>query len=486
MNFSDWLIITEATTESDLANAVNKVKAYLDEKSSAEIDMGMKELMELKNKDVVPNSELNAAKEKFKVHPDFATNIYRAVTVHNLVPLPLQSGGGYRGLDNQNNPEVDGKPNPFYKALGTDKFENWNKYKDAFIQFLWAQGVSPNSEKIAKNLKKYAKYANDFPFMKPIEGEKAENYPNTEALMNVQLKSGKVVSIADWMEDAGNLWKTLSDFIKENIQSKAKKDADIKREKKEEAQKEKVKAKEVAAEKVRAETPVISFKAVEELGKEIDVLLSNQKDEYKKNFLIVANEQIDKFIASSPKPRDYSEPAIKMKRDLRARYPLGAQLVVTKDDAFTRPPEDKLEKVAEQSWRNVSQIFFSRITGKLAPIVAKKAATTGKQANIKLIYSSANYGSLEARLKIQFADGSSFSVVHKMVAAISGARRGAMFSSGGGKRFYRFPTTFHNVILPNGESLKHPSAMSVYLAFAGLDKPPEIEKDEETEVNDLG
>ena len=35
-----------------------------------------------------------------------------------------------------------------------------------------------------------------------------------------------------------------------------------------------------------------------------------------------------------------------------------------------------------------------------------------------------------------------------------------------GKPFYRYPTTFHNVILPNGDKLRNPSESSVKKAFA--------------------
>ena len=489
MNFKQWYIINETTSESDLTKAIDKVKSYLDPSDDANsinrLNQGLAKLMELKGMDVVPNSELNAAKEQFKVQPYLGARFFSFITRHNLVPLPLHQGGGLDGLANKDNPVVNGKPNPFYQALGTPKFENWVKYNEALNLAVFGMEVGPTAEKAAKGLKKYAKYANDFPFMQPIEGEDRNNYPEREAITKVPLKSGKEIVIVDWMEDAGKLWKTLSDFIKEHIQHKAKKDADIKREKKEQDKQDKIQAKQAEQEKVRAATPPISFQAAEKMQKQIEALLQKQKEEYMADFLEVAHDQVDDFINSMPKTTDTSSQAYEREKHVRSANPIANRIVKSKPDgSYEQPSEADFQKAANESWRNVSGTFFYRITHKLTPIVMAKAAQTGQPANIQVINATTRYGTLEVMLKVTFSDNSSFIVNHKMVAAISSARRGAWFSTGGGKRFYRFPTTFHDVIMPDGKKMKLPSANSVYTDFANTKPPEAIESDEESEVQD--
>jgi hypothetical protein len=489
MNFKQWYAINETTSESDLTKAIDKVKSYLDPSADSkqidELDKGFNELIKLKDMDVVPNSELKKTRDKFSVQPTLAINVHRAISTHILVPLPYNMSGGLYGLHNKDNPTFNNKPNPFYQTLGTTKFENWNKYNEAFFTTLWSLSVQASSEKLAKQLKKYSKYANDFPYSKPLDQEKPENWPDTEALINIPLKSGKEVALADWMEDAGKLYKTLSDFIKDNIQHKTKKDADIKKEKKEQDKQEKIQAKKTEDEKVRAATPPISFQAAEKMQKQIEALLQKQKEEYMADFLEVAHDQVDDFINSMPKTTDTSSQAYERAKHVRSANPIANRIVKSKPDgSYEQPSEEDFQKAANESWRNVSSTFFYRITHKLTPIVMAKAAQTGQPANIQVINATTRYGTLEVMLKVTFSDNSSFIVNHKMVAAISSARRGAWFSTGGGKRFYRFPTTFHDVIMPDGKKMKLPSANSVYTDFAGTKPPEAIESDEETEVQD--
>lgn len=485
MNFKQWYIINETTSESDLTKAIDKVKSYLESKEINQLDQGFNELIKLKDMDVVPNSELKNARDKFSVQPTLAINIFRTISPHILLPLEFREGGGLHGLANKDNPTFNGRPNPFYGALGTNKFENWAKYNDALRTAQWTMPVQASSEKTAKQLRKYSKYANDFPYSKPIDQEKPENWPDTEALINIPLKSGKEVPLVDWLEDAGKLYKTLSDFIKDNIQHKTKKDSDIKKEKKEQDKQEKIQAKQAEQEKVRAATPPISFQAAEKMQKQIETLLQKQKEEYMADFLEVAHDQVDDFINIMPNTKDISENARKRSLEIRATHPIANRIVKPKTDgSYEQPSEQDFQKAASESWRNVSGTFFYRITHKLTPIVMAKAAQTGQPANIQVINTTTRYGTLEVILKVTFNDNSSFIVNHKMVAAISSPRRGAWFSTGGGKRFYRFPTTFHDVVMPDGQKMKFPSAISVYTDFAGTKPPETIESDEETEIQD--
>lgn len=490
MNFKKWFFINESTSESDLVKAIEKIKGHLDPSDDAQainrLDQGLAKLMQLKGMDVVPNSELNAAKDQFKISPH---TILPRIYQHYLNPL---NRGNFGGFQNKDNPIVDGKPNPFYQALGTSKFENWTKYSDALHLALYNNlSVGSDAEKIAKTLKKYAANANDYPFVHQLDKEQYNDLAKIDAPVNIPLKSGREIVLADWMEDAGKLWKTLSDFIKENIQPKAKKDADIRKEEKEKVKQEKDQAKKAEIERARAAIPAASFEADEKMQNQIRELLQEKKEEYISDFLSVAHDQVDEFIKLMPQPpssRLYGSEAQKTYKEekrIRELLPIASRIVKEEPDGlYIQPSEAAFQKAANESWENVSDTFFHRITHKLTPIVMAKAAKTGQPANIEIISVTTRYGILEVKLRVKFSDNSSFDVNHQMVSAISGARRGAMYSTGGGKRFYRFPTTFHNVIMPNGEKMQSPSVLSVYTDFAGVKPPEAIKSDEEAEVQD--
>ena len=59
-------------------------------------------------------------------------------------------------------------------------------------------------------------------------------------------------------------------------------------------------------------------------------------------------------------------------------------------------------------------------------------------------------------MSFEFEDGSRFTVQNSIVLSYSVY----------GKPFYRYPTTFHNVILPNGDKLRNPSEAKIKKEFA--------------------
>ena len=59
-------------------------------------------------------------------------------------------------------------------------------------------------------------------------------------------------------------------------------------------------------------------------------------------------------------------------------------------------------------------------------------------------------------MSFDFEDGSKFTVKNGIVLSYSVY----------GKPFYRYPTTFHNVILPNGDKLSKPSEAKIKKEFA--------------------
>jgi hypothetical protein len=73
----------------------------------------------------------------------------------------------------------------------------------------------------------------------------------------------------------------------------------------------------------------------------------------------------------------------------------------------------------------------------------------------------AGVGRVEAGFKFSFADGSSFTVINKIVSKYSYR----------GTPFVQYPTTFHDVVLPDGGKLKTPSEEKMVKEFATWKKP---------------
>jgi len=99
-----------------------------------------------------------------------------------------------------------------------------------------------------------------------------------------------------------------------------------------------------------------------------------------------------------------------------------------------------LEKEATQMTDDMIEGFIGKNTAKLAAIVSEK----GGLKTVTLRRAFAGRGRIEGTLKLEFKDKSSFIVDSKIVHSYS--KRGLPFS--------RYPTTFHNVIMPDGNKMK--------------------------------
>lgn len=107
-----------------------------------------------------------------------------------------------------------------------------------------------------------------------------------------------------------------------------------------------------------------------------------------------------------------------------------------------RDPKTKqrVQKYAQRMTDDILSLFISKNTAKLADIVIKK----NNMNKIELHGARTGSGVVEGLLKLKFADGSSFNVNNKVVWSISKL----------GKVFHRFPTTFHQVVMPDGTRMK--------------------------------
>ena len=79
----------------------------------------------------------------------------------------------------------------------------------------------------------------------------------------------------------------------------------------------------------------------------------------------------------------------------------------------------------------------------------------GLKGKPKILSASARRGALEGDVFIEFADGSNFRVTNKIVVKFTTF----------GRPFPQFPTTFHDVILPNGARMSQPSEERMNTVF---------------------
>jgi hypothetical protein len=101
--------------------------------------------------------------------------------------------------------------------------------------------------------------------------------------------------------------------------------------------------------------------------------------------------------------------------------------------------KDAIKAEAKKMTDDVLDHFINKQTAKLAEILVKKDSLK----TIEMKDARAGSGVVEGLLRLTFDDDSAFDVNNKLVWSISKL----------GKQFYRFPTTFHNVIMADGRQL---------------------------------
>ena len=100
----------------------------------------------------------------------------------------------------------------------------------------------------------------------------------------------------------------------------------------------------------------------------------------------------------------------------------------------------------------MSQAFIERNLAKLASIVDRK----GNFSGIEQLSRNLSPAGMQGTLRVQFEDGSTFTAQTSVVWSISVL----------GKPFTRYPVTFHDVMLPDGEQMRDPSEARMNEIFA--------------------
>jgi len=162
-----------------------------------------------------------------------------------------------------------------------------------------------------------------------------------------------------------------------------------------------------------------------------DVLAANYR-----YVLSVIDRHVAQYDPRDSKTRNYSVNA----RNPMAREIISKALVQTtshRDPEELKPDyKESAKEYAKKMTDDILEHFISKQTAKMAEILYNKNGLK----NITLKNARTGSGIIEGMLELDFDDGSQFDVNNQLVWSMSKL----------GKVFYRFPTTFHRVKMPNG------------------------------------
>lgn len=129
-----------------------------------------------------------------------------------------------------------------------------------------------------------------------------------------------------------------------------------------------------------------------------------------------------------------------------------------------KPDADALiQGIAERRAEEICRRFLEKNVIKLDSIIERK----GDLASIEIVGRTFSPSSLEGRLKIVFADGSSFQANNSAVLSFTEF----------GRPYMRFPLTFHDVRMPDGTMMERPSEEKMNTEFIDLGRAAEVEHD---------
>lgn len=127
-----------------------------------------------------------------------------------------------------------------------------------------------------------------------------------------------------------------------------------------------------------------------------------------------------------------------------------------KENKLTDDWKTVIENMAEREVEAMQNMFVYKNTRKLAPIIDGK----GEEAEIEVIHINVRQGIIEAELSVKFSDGANFRVKQSTVYSNVSDRWGRV------TYFYRFPSTFHDAYLANGERIKNVDEEQMNVIFA--------------------
>jgi len=143
-------------------------------------------------------------------------------------------------------------------------------------------------------------------------------------------------------------------------------------------------------------------------------------------------------------------------KKMASRDPLIAMLWDREKKQISANWQAKLEPIAEEQVEAMQNEFVYKNTGKLSPILTRK----GGDFKCDVVGISTRHGTIEATLKFSFGDGSEFTVTQRIEQSYV-----MTFRMSQPTYFYRYPTRFTNVRLPDGTKM-YPSEENMNEIFA--------------------
>jgi hypothetical protein len=276
-----------------------------------------------------------------------------------------------------------------------------------------------------------------------------------------------------------NFVETLTPFqeIKkyvDELKSKVKDAKQLKQEKQDALEKKQ-------AEELRT-TPKEAIDAQIKVKKQIEDMISGFENDYKTNTMNRLTSKVEKFVQiNADKVKDNSISKSELygiKNDAKPYYDFIDAIIwddhvawngvqVRRQDNYIKLKSDYktiIEQKTNNSWNSMKEFFIVRMQEKLVPIVKAKASQTNS-SNFTLTKKTfqTDYGLIEGKFNLIFADGSYFDVTHQAIFKYS------IYN----KQFNQFPTRFSNIQMADGTHYNALPAAELYRKFAGIAPPKE-------------
>lgn len=178
-------------------------------------------------------------------------------------------------------------------------------------------------------------------------------------------------------------------------------------------------------------------------------LTMDAREQQKANMLKWMNDTVARYEAALKE-----DP--KRAKDIAKNDAIVIRSVFDGEGARRPDADERLATLAENQVVEMQNMFVYKNTSKLSPILTAKG-NVGTQTILGI---STHRGVITSELKFTFDDGSSFRVDQSIVLshAVDSWQRVTWF--------YRFPTTFHDVIMPDGAKMGFPSEERMNTVFA--------------------
>jgi len=261
-------------------------------------------------------------------------------------------------------------------------------------------------------------------------------FPGLHTIKSLEKKVAKIKSKHPAVDDikkfinAANPIVTAMSYLKTKIVKKVR--ADVEKEEKEIKHREKL-------------ASHSDVKRIKELLTQITKNVYEDAIDANKKWLYLVANYVIKKVKENPK---------ESKMTLFAKDPFGyhvASLVLDRGKPKNNY-SNILDNEAKKMTDKMMNRFISKNTSKLSEIVVRK----NNMKDVTLIDANTSKGTVEGTLKFNFKDKSEFIVHNKVVHSYSKYNT----------PFYRVPTTFHSVKMPDGSNMKQPSESKMIDVFA--------------------